>query len=82
MRIKSGQGNVSISVTVTTTSRAPRVFKLERNKIDGVLVPSVIAPMPKKVEGKLGRKLQGGDKPIPYRSRSADWGMANKKARV
>jgi hypothetical protein len=80
MRIKSGQGNVSaIDVVV---SRAPKVFKLERNKIDGVLAPSVIAPMPKKVEGKLGRKVQGGGKPIPYRSRTADWGMANKKARV
>jgi len=72
MRIKSGQGNVSaIDVVIT---RAPKTFKVDKN-ILGI-------PMPKKVEGKLGRKLQGGDKPIPYRSRCADWGMANKKARV
>ena len=74
MRVKSGQSNAVISVTVTTTSRAPKVFKLDMGKL-GIA-------MPKKVEGKLGRKLQGGDKPIPYRSRSADWGMANKKARA
>ena len=74
MRIKSGQSNAVISVTVTTTARAPKVFKLDMGKL-GI-------PMPKKVEGKLGRKVQGGDKPIPYRSRSADWGMANKKARA
>jgi hypothetical protein len=58
-----------------------RVFRIKREKIDGKFVPSKIAPPPKLVEGWIGKRVQGGHAPVPYRQRSADWGTANKHAR-
>jgi hypothetical protein len=40
-----------------------------------------IAPMPKRVEGDVGRKLQGGLPPEPYRSCNAKWSNSAKFAR-
>ncbi len=85
MRIKSNQGNaVTILPTKQTTTklRESKSVVLKRNKIEGVFVPSVIAPMPELRKGWIGKRVQGGHAPVAYRSRSADWGMANKKARA
>jgi len=34
-----------------------------------------------RAQGHIGRKLQGGDPPVPYRSCSHKWGHANRSAR-
>jgi|TARA_R110000868_G_scaffold374256_1_gene638645 hypothetical protein len=39
-----------------------------------------IAPMPKRVEGDVGRKLQGGLPPEPYRNACSKWQRATKFA--
>ncbi len=85
MRIKSNQGNATLTPpikVITTKLRQPKSVVLKRNKIEGVFVPSKIAPMPKLREGWIGKRVQGGHAPVAYRSRSADWGMANKRARA
>ena len=71
MRIKSGQANVS---TMQVVKRAPKVFSLDKGKL-GV-------DMPKLKQGWIGRRVQGGHAPMPYRQRCSDYGMANKGARV
>jgi hypothetical protein len=38
--------------------------------------------MPKLKQGWIGKRVQGGHAPMPYRQRSNDYGMANKVARV
>jgi hypothetical protein len=40
-----------------------------------------IAPMPKLVTGDVGRVLQGGLPPVPFRSCNAKWSNAAKFAR-
>ncbi len=85
MRIKSNQGNATLTLPtkrIITKTRQSKTVVLKRNKIEGVFVPSVIAPMPELRKGWIGRRVQGGHSPVPYRSRSADWGMANKRARA
>ena len=73
MRIKSGQGNVSIAKVVTVT-RAPKVFKLDKGKL-GI-------DMPKLKQGWIGKRVQGGHAPVPYRQQCGNFGRANKVARV
>jgi hypothetical protein len=58
-----------------------RVFRIKREKIDGKFVPSKIAPPPKLREGWIGKRVQGGHAPVPYRQHSGNWGLANKCAR-
>ena len=53
-----------------------RVFRLAKSMDD------VMSPPLKKVEGWIGKRVQGGHAPEPYRSRTADWGNANKRARA
>lgn len=38
--------------------------------------------MPKLKQGWLGKRVQGGAAPVPYRQRCNDYAMANKFARV
>jgi hypothetical protein len=40
-----------------------------------------IAPPPLK-QGTLGKRMQGGHPPVPYRQHSGNWSRANKFARV
>lgn len=72
MRIKSSNGNATTNVI--KPKRAARVITLTK--------PMGYAAMPKLVEGKQGKRVQGGHAPVAYRSRCADWGSANKKARA
>jgi hypothetical protein len=41
-----------------------------------------MSPELKLREGWIGKRVQGGHAPQPYRSRTADWGNANKRARA
>ncbi len=77
MRIKSGQGNAVTILTTKVTTTKPRQPKtVTLSKAMGY------ATMPKLKQGWIGKRVQGGHAPVAYRSRSADWGMANKKARA
>ena len=52
----------------------PQVHQLPRGAL-GV-------PMPPHIKGTVGRKIQGGDPPVPYRSASSKWeGCPTKWAR-
>jgi len=53
-----------------------RVFRIAKPMDD------VMSPPLKLVEGTKGKRVQGGNAPEPYRSRTADWGNANKRARA
>ena len=53
-----------------------RVFRLKES------MSQVMSPELKLREGWIGKRVQGGHAPQPYRSRTADWGNANKRARA
>lgn len=38
--------------------------------------------MPKLKQGRIGKRVQGGHAPVPYRQHSNNWARANEFARV
>jgi hypothetical protein len=73
MRIKSGQGNAVVTKATIKPSKTVVLSK----PMGTVMSPALVIK-----QGWIGRRVQGGHAPVPYRSRSADWGMANKRARA
>lgn len=59
-----------------------KVHVLKREKVLGLYVASVISEMPELKKGWIGKRMQGGHAPVPFRQHSGNLSRANVFARV
>jgi hypothetical protein len=59
-----------------------KVHVLKREKVLGLYVASTICEMPELKKGWIGKRVQGGHAPVPFRQHSNNLGRASVCARV